>query len=1038
MRLRQLVLACGLSAFVLSPYASALGLGEVTLKSALNQPLQAEIKLLDTQDLTADQILVTLASPADFERNGVDRLYFYSEFKFEVILEGADAPKVIVTSRSPVREPYLNFLVEARWTAGRLLREYTLLMDLPTFAEDSPSTSVAPVTGATSGYEATRERPRPEARPATRPAPQATSRAPSSTPAAAIEGDSYAVRANDNLWNIARQVSNSSGASIHQAMMALYEANPEAFINGNINLLRRGQVLRIPSSSEMTSRSRAEAVQQFAAQSSGDSNLGAQLSGSSRARAAESGSGEISGRVKLAAPSSGMGEGSGSGSNKGSGAGLEAELAATLEELDKSKAENTELSSRVRDLEAQIETMERLVDVSNEKLRAMQLTAQQTKTAQETAVADTTATAQESVSEPAQPAVVASSSQAASSAAAVAAAPKPQVKPITPPAPTATDTLISNAPWIGLGALLLGAGGYFFYRRRKEQAEAEVADEDVFAMDDSVVEEEFPVEPESYESPAEEEVELGFEDDSADADDDVSVVDKADIHIAYGQLDKAEALLLKGLDKDPGSSDIRLKLLEVYSNQRDLPAFDKHYAALVGVAGTAALARAAELRAAIPGAGELDLPLAESAAPAESHDDFAGLDFDDLDLSSGEVAGSSSAQAEPALDLAADDLDFDLNLDDDFSLDAAPAPAAAVQSDELDMADDWSLSESSAETGNELLDDFDLQLDDEPVAAAEAEDLSDLSLALDSLDDDHLPQDLSSEAPSIEEEFSFDFQPSEAVAEEAEDLALEAQELDVAADDFNLDMNVDDVDLAALDHEMEALDQDMDEVLEAESASVSPALAADDDFALDDIGDDLGDLETEFDADADLSTNGLVLTDHLDVPEASAAATLEADDDFQLQDLGALSGDFEDSDTQSEKPQVASESVDEFDLEAFTDAEPLVSQESEPAPVVQNAVESVSEDDVFAEALSDFSGEDSDLELEKLAQQDFDLSDEDMDAELDFLADADEAATKLDLARAYMDMGDVEGAKDILAEVVNEGNDEQRAEAQSLLGRIDA
>ena len=143
MRLRQLVLACGLASLMASPLANALGLGEVKLNSTLNQPLSAEIRLLDTRDLTAEQIIVSLASPADFERNGVDRLYFYTEFQFEVDLSNPSGPVVKVTSRNPVREPYLNFLVEARWTAGRLLREYTLLMDLPTFDDERTAAPVS-------------------------------------------------------------------------------------------------------------------------------------------------------------------------------------------------------------------------------------------------------------------------------------------------------------------------------------------------------------------------------------------------------------------------------------------------------------------------------------------------------------------------------------------------------------------------------------------------------------------------------------------------------------------------------------------------------------------------------------------------------------------------------------------------------------------------------------------------------------------------------------------------------------------------------
>lgn len=318
MRLRQLVLACGLTSLVLSPYASALGLGEVKLKSTLNQPLEAEVKLLDTRDLTAEQILVALASPADFERNGVDRLFFYTEFQFQVDLQAADGPKVVITSRSPVREPYLNFLVEARWTAGRLLREYTLLMDLPTFDESGSTQAVqTAVTGA------------PSVQPRTTTSTSRSTSGSGYTSTArqsSLTGDEYEVRSNDTLWEIALRARPDSSVSVHQSMMALYRANPEAFINGNINRLRRGQVLRIPDASEMKSLSKSEAVSQFAL-ATGDSDTGAQLNASRRTNSARAGSTEVSGRVKLAAPSAGSASaGQGSGANDGAGKALELSL----------------------------------------------------------------------------------------------------------------------------------------------------------------------------------------------------------------------------------------------------------------------------------------------------------------------------------------------------------------------------------------------------------------------------------------------------------------------------------------------------------------------------------------------------------------------------------------------------------------------------------------------------------------------------------------------------------------------------------------
>src|SRR5690606_15510629 len=142
MHFRKLVMTCGFAAAFLANYVNALGLGEVELRSALNQPLDAEIKLLDVGDLSAEQIIVALGSPADFERNGLERLHFYTEIKFNIVLNSSEGAIVQLSTRNPVREPYLNFLVEARWTSGRLLCEYHLLMDLPTFA-DEPAAPVA-------------------------------------------------------------------------------------------------------------------------------------------------------------------------------------------------------------------------------------------------------------------------------------------------------------------------------------------------------------------------------------------------------------------------------------------------------------------------------------------------------------------------------------------------------------------------------------------------------------------------------------------------------------------------------------------------------------------------------------------------------------------------------------------------------------------------------------------------------------------------------------------------------------------------------
>ena len=113
-----LLVVCGL----LSPgMAAALGLGEISLKSYLNEPLSAEVQLLEIGDLDPSQIRVRLATREDFSRAGVERAYFLTSLKFEVVGEGADSARLVITSPDPVREPYLDFIVEARWPTGRLL-----------------------------------------------------------------------------------------------------------------------------------------------------------------------------------------------------------------------------------------------------------------------------------------------------------------------------------------------------------------------------------------------------------------------------------------------------------------------------------------------------------------------------------------------------------------------------------------------------------------------------------------------------------------------------------------------------------------------------------------------------------------------------------------------------------------------------------------------------------------------------------------------------------------------------------------------------
>ena len=121
---------------LLSSEVWAIGLGDINLDSALNEPLRAEIELLSATPEELSNLVVSLASAETFDRYGIDRPVYLQESEFNVLSNGPNGPVVQIRSRSPITEPFLTFLVEATWPSGRLLREYTVLVDPPAFRQE--------------------------------------------------------------------------------------------------------------------------------------------------------------------------------------------------------------------------------------------------------------------------------------------------------------------------------------------------------------------------------------------------------------------------------------------------------------------------------------------------------------------------------------------------------------------------------------------------------------------------------------------------------------------------------------------------------------------------------------------------------------------------------------------------------------------------------------------------------------------------------------------------------------------------------------
>ena len=242
-----------LSALAAMPSAYAVGLGEVTVNSSLNEPLEANIQIINSVGLQDNQLLVSLASAEAFERAGVSRDFFLSRLQFSIGRDSANQLNIKVTTDQPVVEPYLDFLVQLQWPEGRVMRSYTLLLDLPIYREDQsaamevtpPSTSNSASNSASNSRIQSRDQSRAQATAAT-----AGSVDRAAYNRAELSGDQHQVIVGDTLWNVAERL-RPRGTSVLQTMDSLYQQNANAFSGGDANRLMKGAVLRLPSLDEI-------------------------------------------------------------------------------------------------------------------------------------------------------------------------------------------------------------------------------------------------------------------------------------------------------------------------------------------------------------------------------------------------------------------------------------------------------------------------------------------------------------------------------------------------------------------------------------------------------------------------------------------------------------------------------------------------------------------------------------------------------------------------------------------------------------------
>lgn len=357
---RRLLLALAVaSTSSLSVPAWALGIGEVQVQSALSQPLRAQIPLSDVGDLGAGEVLVRLATAEDYLKAGIERSQFLSDLQFNPELRVAGGSVIRVTSRQPVREPYLNLLLEVTWPNGRQLREFNLLLDPPSY-----SSVIAPAVAST---------PRPQAQAASPQAPSVSSSGPQ-------PGGQYQTRDNDRLWDIARAIRGPQ-ATPQQAMLAIQRLNPQAFDGGNINRLKRNQTLQRPTAEQMQQHSASEALAQVEQQHqnwrapSAPALAPAQMDATRRTAAAAVPASVAKGdTLSLVGASTAKGPADAAQGKDHAGASkaLREQLALTQEGLDQARREREELNSRIADLQSQLEKLQRLVQLKDSHLAQLQ------------------------------------------------------------------------------------------------------------------------------------------------------------------------------------------------------------------------------------------------------------------------------------------------------------------------------------------------------------------------------------------------------------------------------------------------------------------------------------------------------------------------------------------------------------------------------------------------------------------------------------------------------------------------------------------
>lgn len=719
--------------------ALALGLGRLNVQSGLGETLRAEIDITSLTPDEASNLQVKVATADAYRAAGVEYNAVLTGTRVSLERRADGRPFLRVSSDRSVQEPFVDVILEISWSTGRLVREYTMLFDPPVARNTTPSTP-APSTSPSISQarpDAAASTPRAERRaPAAAPrAPAAETPSPAPAPAttearrpvtprapsADAGADEYTVRSGDTLSRIANRTQRP-GVSLDQMLVSLYQANPDAFAGNNMNRLKSGAVLAVPSAEAAKAVSAAEARSLIQAQSADFGAYRQRLAGGVQTAKVDGASRQASGQVKAEVDDRKQASAQqpdklvlSKGSAKASAP--EAKIAKDREQKE-AAARVAELSRNVEDLKKLSGTKAGGAAAAASKPGVAVTTPTPTPTvptpapapapaptpAPEPAPAPTPAPTPAPAPAPAPVASavtpevavvpeVASAPEAASAPEVVASAPEvvasaPRAPLPPPPAPVEEPSIFEENPLVlALGALLvillIGYGAYTLRSRKKKDSgetsflESRLQPDSFFGASGG---QRIDTRDASGASSS-----MSYSLSQLDAIGDVDPVAEADVYLAYGRDLQAEEILKEAMRASPERLAIRTKLLEVYAKRRDTKGFELLATQLYGLTGGQGedWAKAQELGQQIEPDNALYQP---GGAPAQAEGDgrpsaelLGASTMPQSVLPSPSEFGASTGAGASGFDSTGSGVDLDLDLGFDAPAPTPPAPTRLTE-----------------------------------------------------------------------------------------------------------------------------------------------------------------------------------------------------------------------------------------------------------------------------------------------------------------------------------------------------------------------